>query len=172
MAIDTSDALEQSAETPTAPKPPTAQTALCHPNAAPATGSITAPAATDTSTSGDCVAQSVDDRDLLHRETSHTGHVAVNETAASQHTPAIRPAHRILITAITDRIAQQRLTAAQTATALHLTGPRATRLLLGDADEFSLDELASMLPALELTIQVVSASHRQPGRSQAFTTNH
>lgn len=166
MAIDTSDALEQPAEMPTTPKPPTAQTALCRPHAVP-TGSITAPAATDTSTSGDCVAQSVDDRDLSHRVTIHTGHVAINETAASQHAPVIRPAHRILITAITDRIAQQRLTAAQTASALHLTGPRATRLLLGDADEFSLDELANMLPALDLTIQVVSASRRQPGRAGA-----
>lgn len=152
MDIDTSDALEQSAERV---RPPNPRLLNCAVPTQRRTDDWL-----DHHTSScrqlplrDCVAQSVD------------------ETAVSQHAPPIRAAY-ILITAITDRIAQQRLTAAQTASALHLTGPRATRLLLGDADEFSLDELACMLPALDLTIEVVNASHRQPGRSQAFKTNH
>jgi predicted XRE-type DNA-binding protein len=126
MAIDTSDALGQRAETAT--------------------------------TSGDCAAQAGEQHDPSDREASHT--------------TAIQPAHRILITAITERIAQRHLTAAQAASALQLTGPRATRLLLGDADEFCLDELAEMLVALDLTIQVVSASHPQSGRAPASNADH
>jgi predicted XRE-type DNA-binding protein len=53
------------------------------------------------------------------------------------------------------RITQQRLTAAQAAAVLHLTGPRVTKLLQANIDEFTLDELVKLLPALELTIQVV-----------------
>lgn len=68
--------------------------------------------------------------------------------------PAVRSARRTLITAITRRITQQRLTAAQAADLLRLTGPRVTQLLHADIDEFTLDELVSLLPVLELTIQV------------------
>lgn len=64
---------------------------------------------------------------------------------------------RALITAITGRLTQQRLTAAQAAALLHLTGPKVTKLLQGNVDEFTLDELINLLPALELTIHVVPA---------------
>jgi predicted XRE-type DNA-binding protein len=62
-----------------------------------------------------------------------------------------------LITAITRRITQQHLTAAQAAAVLHLTGPRVTQLLQANIDEFTLDELVNLLPALQLIIQVVPA---------------
>jgi predicted XRE-type DNA-binding protein len=62
-----------------------------------------------------------------------------------------------LITAITRRIAQRRLTAAQAAAVLHLTGPRVTQLLQANIDDFTLDELVNLLPALQLIIQVVPA---------------
>jgi predicted XRE-type DNA-binding protein len=68
--------------------------------------------------------------------------------------PAIRSARQALVTAITRRITQKRLTAAQAAALLHLTGPRVTKLLQANIDEFTLDELVNLLPALELTIQV------------------
>ena len=45
------------------------------------------------------------------------------------------------------RITQQRLTAAQAAAVLHLTGPRVTKLLQANIDEFTLDELVKLLPA-------------------------
>jgi predicted XRE-type DNA-binding protein len=69
-------------------------------------------------------------------------------------------ARRMLITAITERIAQECLTAAQAAAALRLTGPRVTALLNGNIDEFTLDELINLLPALELTIEVVAEPQR------------
>ena len=69
--------------------------------------------------------------------------------------PAIRSARRTLITAITRRITQQRFTAAQAAAVFHLTGPRVTKLLQANIDEFTLDELVNLLPALELTIHIV-----------------
>jgi len=62
-----------------------------------------------------------------------------------------------LITAITRRITQQHLTAAQAAAVLHLTGPRVTQLLQANIDEFTLDELVNLLPALDLILQVVPA---------------
>lgn len=68
-------------------------------------------------------------------------------------------ARRRLITAIAQHIAQKRLTAAQAAAALRLTGPKVTALLNGNIDEFTLDELVNLLPALELEIQI-SQSHR------------
>jgi predicted XRE-type DNA-binding protein len=77
------------------------------------------------------------------------------DIAPNEHNPAIRSARQTLITAITRRITQQRLTAAQEAAVLHLTGPRVTKLLQANIDEFTLDELVNLLPALELTIQVV-----------------
>jgi predicted XRE-type DNA-binding protein len=70
-------------------------------------------------------------------------------------------ARRTLITAIAERIAQERLTAARAAAALHLTGPRVTALLNGNIDEFTLDELIDLLPALGLTIQVVGEPSRR-----------
>jgi predicted XRE-type DNA-binding protein len=75
----------------------------------------------------------------------------------SEDDPAIRSARIILITAIIRHITQQRLTAAQAAAVLHLTGPRVTRLLQANIDEFTLDELVNLLRALQLTIQVVPA---------------
>lgn len=79
---------------------------------------------------------------------------------------AIRSARQTLITAIIRRVTQQRLTAAQAAAVLHLTGPRVTKLLQSDIDEFTLDELVNLLPTLELTIQVVPApdDHEGPSR--------
>ncbi|WP_158089976.1 helix-turn-helix domain-containing protein [Mycobacterium europaeum] len=64
-------------------------------------------------------------------------------------------ARRALISAITSRISEKRLSAAQAALILGLTGPRVTALFNGYVDTFSLDELINLLPALELTIEVV-----------------
>ncbi|OIN81600.1 hypothetical protein BRW65_14160 [Mycobacterium paraffinicum] len=60
-----------------------------------------------------------------------------------------------MISAITSRISEKRLSAAQAALILGLTGPRVTALFNGYVDTFSLDELINLLPALELTIEVV-----------------
>jgi len=80
-----------------------------------------------------------------------------DDSAPSQDNPAIRSARQTLITAITRRITQQRLTAAQAAAVLHLTGPRVTQLLQANIDEFTLDELVNLLPALDLILHVVPA---------------
>lgn len=64
-------------------------------------------------------------------------------------------ARRALISAITSRISEKRFSAAQAALILGLTGPQVTALLDGYVDTFSLDELINLLPALELTIEVV-----------------
>jgi predicted XRE-type DNA-binding protein len=72
---------------------------------------------------------------------------------------ATRSARRALITAITGRITQQRLTAAQAAALLHLTGPKVTKQ--GNVDEFTLDALVNLLPPVELTIHVVPAPQRR-----------
>ena len=50
-----------------------------------------------------------------------------DDSAPSEDNPAIRSARQTLITAITRRITQQRLTAAQAAAVLHLTGPKVTQ---------------------------------------------
>ena len=71
--------------------------------------------------------------------------------------PPAQSARQTLITAITQRIAHQRLSAAQTAVALQLTGPRTTHLLEANVDEFTLDELVNLLPALDLVLHVVPA---------------
>jgi predicted XRE-type DNA-binding protein len=84
-----------------------------------------------------------------------------DDDASLQKDSAARSARRALITAITGRIAQQRLTAAQAAALLHLTGPKVTKLLQANADEFTLDELVTLLPALELTIHVAPAPQRR-----------
>jgi predicted XRE-type DNA-binding protein len=83
--------------------------------------------------------------------------VLLDDDASRQDDWASRSARRTLITAITGRITQQRLTAAQAAALLHLTGPKVTKLLQANVDEFTLDELVTLLPALELTIHVVPA---------------
>ncbi|BCO71180.1 XRE family transcriptional regulator [Mycobacterium intracellulare] len=69
-------------------------------------------------------------------------------------------ARRTLISAITSRISDKHFSAAQAALILQLTGPRVTDLLDGYVDTFSLDELVDMLPALELTLQVVPEGQR------------
>src|SRR4029079_7068151 len=79
------------------------------------------------------------------------------DRAPSQDTPAIRSARQTLITAITTRITPQHLTAAQAAAGPHLTGPRVTQLLQANIDEFTLDELVTLLPALDLILHVVPA---------------
>ena len=70
-----------------------------------------------------------------------------------------------MITAVTKRITQRRLTAAQAAAVLHLTGPRVTQLLQANLDEFTLEELVILLPALELNIHVVPAPEQDVGSS-------
>jgi predicted XRE-type DNA-binding protein len=69
-------------------------------------------------------------------------------------------ARRTLISAITSRISDKHFSAAQAALILQLTGPRVTDLLDGYVDTFSLDELVDLLPALELTLQVVPEGQR------------
>jgi hypothetical protein len=72
-----------------------------------------------------------------------------------------------VITAVTKRITQRRLTAAQAAAVLQLTGPRVTKLFQANIDEFTLEELVGLLPALALAIQVVPEANtgeaRYPG---------
>jgi predicted XRE-type DNA-binding protein len=76
-------------------------------------------------------------------------------TNADPTNAAVLAARRTLITAITTRITKKRLTAAQAASALRLTGPKVTKLFEADLDEFSLDELVTLLPRLGLAMQVV-----------------
>ena len=90
----------------------------------------------------------------------------VNDSAPNEDNPAIRSARQTLVTAIITRITQQRLTAAQAAAVLHLTGPKVTKLLQANIDEFTLDELVNLLPTLELTIQVVPAPEQHVGHSR------
>ncbi len=78
----------------------------------------------------------------------------IDAAAPRQDRPANRAARRTLITAIIRRITQQRLTAAQAAAALHLTGPQITQLYHANIDAFTLDDLLDLLPALGLTLQV------------------
>jgi predicted XRE-type DNA-binding protein len=83
--------------------------------------------------------------------------VPPDDAATLAEVSAIRSARQALINAITRRITQQRLTAAQAAALLHLTGPKVTKLLQANVDEFTLDELVNLLPNLQLIIQVVPA---------------
>jgi predicted XRE-type DNA-binding protein len=87
--------------------------------------------------------------------------VLPDDDASLRDDSAARSARRALITAITGCITQQRLTAAQAAALLHLTGPKVTKLLQANVDEFTLDELVGLLPALQLTIHVVPAPERR-----------
>jgi hypothetical protein len=48
----------------------------------------------------------------------------------------------------------------QAAAALGLTGPKVTALVNKNIDAFTLEELVNLLPALELTVQVVAEPQR------------
>ena len=132
----------------------TAQTAHSDPHALLANDSITAQTATGTSTPSD-IPTSPNHLDRPHFEPCSPTKCLPDDFDTKAENPAIRSARRTLITAITRRITQQRLTAAQAAAVLHLTGPRVTKLLQANIDEFTLDELVNLLPALELTIHIV-----------------
>jgi predicted XRE-type DNA-binding protein len=134
----------------------TAQTALSDPHAVLANDSITAQAATGTTTSGDNLTPSHLDRP--RSESCSPTRCLPNDIDSNAEQAATRSARQTLLTAITGRITQQRFSAAQAATVLHLTGPRVTKLLQANVDEFTLDELINLLPALQLTIQVVPLS--------------
>ncbi|HZN82950.1 MAG TPA: proteasome activator [Mycobacterium sp.] len=143
----------------------TAQTALSDPHAVLATDWITGQAAEDTSTPSD-IPTSPNHPDQPHVDRCISTSCLPDDTAPDEDKPAIRSARQTLITAITKRIAQQRLTAAQAAAVLHLTGPRVTQLLQADIDEFTLDELVNLLPALQLTIQIAPAPAHDIGHSR------
>jgi predicted XRE-type DNA-binding protein len=130
----------------------TMQTTVCSPDIPPA--NVTASAAC-TAESGDNIATEPDERDYPAGEFHSTQPNLVHDSAANPNHAAILAARRTLITAIAERITQQRLSAAKAACLLHLTGPKVTKLLDGNIDEFTLDELVNLLPALELTIQVL-----------------
>ena len=134
----------------------TAHTASSDPHAVLANDSTTVGAADGTSTSSD-IPTSSNHLERPHIEPCSPTPCLPDDIAPSEHNPAIRSARQTLITAITRRITQQRLTAAQAAADLHLTGPKVTKLFQANIDEFTLDELVNLLPALELTIQVVPA---------------
>ena len=142
----------------------TAHTALTDPHSVPAADWITGQAAEHTPTPSD-IPTSPNHLDQPHVDPSISTSCLPDDISPNEDRPAIRSACQTLITAITKRIAQQRLTAAQTATVLHLTGPRVTQLLQANIDEFTLDELVNLLPALQLTIQVVPA----PARHRALS---
>jgi predicted XRE-type DNA-binding protein len=95
--------------------------------------------------------------DRPHVEPCSPTKLLPDDIAPNEENPAIRSARQTLITAITRRITQQHLTAAQAAAVLHLTGPRVTQLLQANIDEFTLDELVNLLPALDLILHVVPA---------------
>jgi predicted XRE-type DNA-binding protein len=130
-----------------------AHTALSDPHAVEANDSITVEAAEGTSTSSD-IPTSPNHLDRPYIAPCSPTVCLPDDSAPTEHTPAIR-ARQTLITAITDCITQRRLTAAQAAAVLHLTGPKVTKLLQANIDEFTLDELVNLLPALGLTVQVV-----------------
>ena len=129
------------------------QPAVSSPDIAPATAT---PSAACTSESADDIPTAPNERDYPAGESHRTQPNLVHDSAAKPNNAAVRAARRTLITAITKRITQKRLTAAQAACALHLTGPKVTKLFQANIDEFTLDELLNMLPTLDLTIQVVT----------------
>jgi predicted XRE-type DNA-binding protein len=122
----------------------TTQTALPDPHTVAANDSNTVPTAPD-------------HHDRPHEEPCSPTQPLPDDRARTEENLGIRSARQTLITAITRRITQQHLTAAQAAAVLHLTGPRVTQLLQANFDEFTLDELVNLLPALQLIIQVVPA---------------
>jgi len=140
----------------------TTQTAVSDPHAVPANDAITVQAAEGSSTSSD-IPTSPNHLDRPHIESCSPTECLPDDIAPNEDNPAIRSARQTLITAIIRRITQQRLTAAQAAAVLHLTGPKVTKLLQADIDEFTLDELVNLLPTLELTIQVVPAPEQVRG---------
>jgi len=140
----------------------TTQTAVSDPHAVPANDAITVQAAEGSSTSSD-IPTSPNHLDRPHIESCSPTECLPDDIAPNEDNPAIRSARQTLITAIIRRITQQRLTAAQAAVVLHLTGPKVTKLLQADIDEFTLDELVNLLPTLELTIQVVPAPEQVRG---------
>ena len=142
----------------------TAQTSFSEPHAVLANDSITVQTATGTSTSSE-VPTSPNHLDRPGFEHFSQTKCLPDAIAPNEDNPASWSARQTLITAITRRIADQRLTAAQAAVVLHLTGPRVTKLFQANIDEFTLDELVNLLPALELTIQVVPAPEHHVGRS-------
>ena len=146
----------------------TAHTALSDPHSVPVADWITGQAAEDAPASSD-VPTSPNHPDRPHLEPSN---YLPDDVPPDEDNPAIRSARQTLLTAITRRIAQQRLTAAQAAAVLHLTGPRVTQLLQANIDEFTLDELVNLLPALQLTIQVVPAPAHDIGHSRHTECPH
>jgi predicted XRE-type DNA-binding protein len=141
-----------------------ADTALADPRAVEANDSITVETVDGTSTSS-AIPTSPDHLDRPHSEPCSPTRCLPDEIAPNDDNPAIRARHT-LITAITGRITQRRLTAAQAAAVLHLTGPKVTKLLQANIDEFTLGDLVNLLPALELTIQVVPAPEQNVGHSR------
>jgi predicted XRE-type DNA-binding protein len=130
----------------------TAESALSDPHAA---------LAVDGASASSDITPSPDYRHRPDVERSGPTPVLPDDDASLQDDSATRSARRALITAITGRITQQRLTAAQAAALLHLTGPKVTKLLQANVDEFTLDELVGLLPPLELTIHVVPGPERR-----------
>ena len=122
----------------------TTQTALSDPHTVAANDSTTVPTAHN-------------HHDRPHDEPCSPTKPLPEDRAPTEENLGIRSARQTLITAITRRITQQRLTAAQAAAVLHLTGPRATQLLQANIDDFTLDELVNLLPALDLILHVVPA---------------
>jgi predicted XRE-type DNA-binding protein len=137
----------------------TAQAAFSDPPTVLANNSITIQTATELPPSGD-IPTAPSHLDRPRSEPCSRTNLLPNQIDTTAENPAVRSARRTLITAITRRITQQRLNAAQAAAVLHLTGPRVTKLLQANVDEFTLDELVKLLPALELTIQVVPRATR------------
>jgi predicted XRE-type DNA-binding protein len=137
----------------------TAQTDLSDPPTVLMNHSITIQTAPELPPSGD-IPSAPSHLDRPRLEPCNPTNRLPNEIDTTAENPAIRSARQTLITAITKRITQQRLTAAQAAAVLHLTGPRVTKLLQANVDEFTLDELVELLPAIELTIQVVPRATR------------
>jgi predicted XRE-type DNA-binding protein len=140
----------------------TAQTALSDPHAVPANDALTVGAAEGSSTSSG-IPTAPKHLDRPHIEPCSPTECQPDDIAPNEDNPAIRSARQTLVTAIIRRITQQRLTAAQAAAVLHLTGPKVTKLLQANIDEFTTDELVNLLPTLELTIQVVPAPEQYVG---------
>lgn len=103
------------------------RSALSDPHALQANPADTVPTATDASTPN--IGAQPDQLGQQDFEPFGRTKCPAGDIAANKDNPALRLARHTLITAITGRITQQRLTAAQTAALLHLTGPKATKLL-------------------------------------------
>ena len=104
----------------------TVQTALSDPHTDLVADWITAQAAEDTPASSD-IPVAPKRLDAPHVKPCSPTEYLSDDMSPSEDHPAIRSARIILITAIIRHITQQRLTAAQAAAVLHLTGPRVTR---------------------------------------------